>query len=245
MKTFKTSLYLLTLSSMLLGSTFYPSRIDRRVNDWADLLSTGQEAQLEQALRHFERETSNQIVVATFPSLEGENLEDVSIHMFQTWQLGQAGRDNGILFTVFETDREMRIEVGYGLEGDLPDVLAARIIRELVSPWFQQGNYFYGLSEGLKAIMAATGGAYEGILPERSPQSQNSGGLFSLLLPLIIILMISRGRIGPLGGFMLGSMLGSSMRGRSYGSSFGGGGGFGGFSGGGGFGGGGGASGGW
>ncbi len=228
------------------ASTFYPSRIDRRVIDLADMMSSSQEMELEIALRHFEQETSNQLVVATFPSLEGESLEDVSIHMFQAWELGQSGRDNGVLLTIYRTERQMRIEVGYGLEADLPDIMAGRIIRDVIGPWFKQGNYYQGISAGVQAIMGATAKSYQGLLKKEAPKNPGSGGIFSLLFPLLFFLLIARGRIGPLGGFMLGGMLGSAMRGgRYHGGGFGGGSGFGGFSGGGGFGGGGGASGGW
>jgi uncharacterized protein len=200
---------------------------------------------LEMALRHFEQETSNQMVIATFSSLEGENLEDVSIRMFEAWKIGQTGRDNGVLITVFKAERKIRIEVGYGLEGDLPDIRAAQIIRDDITPWFKQGQFYQGLASGSQSIMAATAESYQSLLKRESapPQEPGSGGILSILFPIIIFLLLMRGRVGPVGGFMLGSMLGSSMRGGSRG--FGGGGGFGGFSGGGGFGGGGGASGGW
>ncbi len=235
----------LCLVTAQLMAGIYPASIDRRVIDQADLLSGSQEMNLEMALRHFEQATSNQVVVALLPSLAGENLEDVSIRIFEDWHLGKAGRDNGILLVVFRDERKLRIEVGYGLEGDLPDIEAARIIREEITPWFKQGQYYQGLVAGLNRIMADTAASYKGLLQTNRPpprQPGSGGGSFSFLLPLLILLFFTRGRIGPLGGFMLGSMLGSSMR--SSGRGFGGGG-FGGFSGGGGFGGGGGGSGRW
>ncbi len=234
---------LLFLFSISFAEGIYPDRINKQVNDWADLLSSTQERQLEQALRQYEGESSNQIVVATFPSLEGENLEDVSIRMFETWKLGQQGRDNGILLSVFKKERKIRIEVGYGLEGALPDITAGKIINNEIKPYFQQGRWYEGIVSGLQGIISATKGEYVGSGVRRSSRRQKNSSPFGLIFPIVIFLLLGRGRMGGLGGFFIGSMLGSAMRG---GGGYGGGGfGGGGFSGGGGFGGGGGASGGW
>ena len=113
-----TRLILLFLfTATLFANGIFPDRINKQVNDWGDLLSSTQERQLEQALRNYEDESSNQIILATFPSLEGESLEDVSERMFSTWNLGQSGKDNGVLLSIFKKERKIRIEVGYGLEG--------------------------------------------------------------------------------------------------------------------------------
>ncbi len=238
----KLILFPLLLITSLFADGIYPERINKQVNDWADLLSSTQERQLEQALRQYESESSNQIVVATIPSLEGENLEDVSLQMFETWNLGQKGRDNGVLLAIFKQERKIRIEVGYGLEGALPDVTAGQIIRNDITPYFKQERWYEGVVVGLQGIILATKGEYQGSGVRRTQKSQKKGNIFSLIFPIVIFLLIGRGRMGGLGGFFLGSMLGSAMGGgRHGGGGFGGGG----FSGGGGFGGGGGASGGW
>lgn len=209
-------------------------------------MTTNQARQLDAQLRQFEQQTSNQLVVATFPSLEGENIEDVSIRMFEKWHIGQKNKDNGILLTVWKTERKIRIEVGYGLEPALTDALSARIIRDEMAPSFRQGDYYGGIVQGVRAVVAATQGAYTGNGRPNGNRKGNGGGIAGLIFPLLFFFLLFSRRRGALGGFLLGSMLGSAMRGgggRSGG--FGGGGGFGGFSGGGGFGGGGGASGGW
>ena len=214
------------------------------MNDWGDLLSSTQESNLEMALQHFKETTTNEIVVAIFPSLEGQVLEDVSIRMFEAWRPGTAEKDNGIILSIFVAERKIRIETGYGIEGSLPDVVAARIIREQITPWFKEGQWYQGIASGVVSMMQAVAPDYEGFVQSRPPPREpGSGGIMQFLFPLILILLFTRGRIGPLGGFMLGSMLGSSMGGRR-GGGFGGGG-FGGGLGGGGMGGGGGASGGW
>lgn len=241
----KALIAILFLCSTVFADGIYPDKITKQVNDWADLLSSSQESSLEQALIDYEAQSSNQIVVATFPSLEGESLEDVSLRMFTAWKLGQTGRDNGILLSIFKKEQKIRIEVGYGLEGSLPDITAGQIIRNDIGPFFKQGRWYEGIVAGLQSIVQATRGEYTGTGQSRSEKGQGKGNFLGLLFPLIIFLILGRGRMGGLGGFFLGSMLGSSMRGGRS-SGFGGGGfGGGGFSGGGGFGGGGGASGGW
>ena len=233
---------LFLLASTLFADGVFPDRINKQVNDWADLLSSSQERQLEQALLQYEGESSNQIVVATLSSLEGENLEDVSLQMFETWNLGQKGRDNGVLLAIFKQERKIRIEVGYGLEGVLPDITAGQIIRNDITPYFKQERWYEGVVAGLQGIILATQGEYQGSGVRRTQKGQEKGNIFSLIFPIVIFLLLGRGRMGGLGGFFLGSMLGSAMGGgRHGGGGFGGGG----FSGGGGFGGGGGASGGW
>ncbi len=235
-----TLLFLFTAS--LLADGIFPDRINKQVNDWGDLLSSTQERQLEQALRNYEDKSSNQIVVATFPSLEGESLEDVSERMFSTWNLGQSGKDNGVLLSIFKKEHKIRIEVGYGLEGVLPDITAGKIIRNEITPYFKDGRWYEGIVSGLQGIIQATTGEYTGTGSRHTGQRKKNSSPLGILFPLIIFLLLGRGRMGGLGGFFLGSMLGSSMRGGGFG---GGGFGGGGFSGGGGFGGGGGASGGW
>jgi uncharacterized protein len=232
----------LFLTSSLIADGIYPDRINKHVNDWADILSSSQESQIENALKKHQAQSSNQIVVATFPSLEGESLEDVSVRMFEAWKLGQSGKDNGVLLSIFKQERKIRIEVGYGLEGALPDITAGKIIRNEITPLFKEGQWYGGVVAGLNGIIQAVQGEYTGSDRPRSQRQKEKSSPLGLLFPLIIFLLLGRGRMGGLGGFFLGSMLGSAMGGRH-----GGGGGFGGggFSGGGGFGGGGGASGGW
>ncbi len=137
-----------------------PRRPEGYVTDRAGLLSPRVKSQLEAYLYDYERETTNQVVIATFPSLDGEALEDFSIRFAEAWKVGQKGRDNGVIFLVFKEDREMRIEVGYGLEGVLPDALAGEIVHGVVAPRFRQGDYEGGIIAGVQAIVQATRGEY-------------------------------------------------------------------------------------
>lgn len=94
------------------------------------------------------------MVVAIFPSLEGENLEDVSIRLAERWRVGQKSLDNGVILVVFVKDRKVRLEVGYGLEGAVPDAIAGQIIRESLAPAFREGRYATGLERAVTAVFA-------------------------------------------------------------------------------------------
>jgi uncharacterized protein len=122
-------------------------------------LSAEDRARLERVLVEGERSTGAQVVVAIFPSLEGESLEDFSIRLAEKWRIGQKGLDDGAIILVFLQDRKMRIEVGYGLEGAIPDIEAARIIREVIAPRFREGRYAVGLEEAVVALYERVGAA--------------------------------------------------------------------------------------
>jgi uncharacterized protein len=214
-----------------------------RVNDGANVLSAQMRSQLEAQLESYERSTGHQLAVLTIPSLEGEPIEDYTIRVVESWQLGKKGKDDGVLLFVAVGDRKIRIEVGYGLEGDLPDALVGRIIREVMAPAFRQGDLGFGITRAVSAISSATGGQGESLPPPRRTRSHDGGGLSPyLLLALVVLLFLGGGR--GMGGFIVGSALGGGF---GRGGGFGGGGSrqSGGFRGGGGGFGGGGASGGW
>ncbi|MFA5160191.1 MAG: TPM domain-containing protein [Candidatus Omnitrophota bacterium] len=217
-----------------------PKRADGYVTDRAGLLSSSAKASLEATLRAFEEKTSNQVVVATFPSLEGDSLEDFSMRLAEAWKAGQKRRDNGVIFLIFKNDRKIRIEVGYGLEGVLTDALSGQIIREIVAPYFRKGDYSGGIVAGTDAIMKATQGEFKG-KPQKD-QSRTAGKLVFLFGVFFLFHLWARSnskRIGGHRGRYVGFLpMGGGFRSRGGGS-------FGGFSGGGGGFGGGGASGGW
>ncbi len=207
-----------------------------------------------------ERSTGAQVVLAIFPSLEGQSLEDFSIRLAEKWRVGQKGLDDGAIVLVFVQDRKLRIEVGYGLEGAIPDIEAARIIREVIAPRFREGRFAAGLEAGVRALYARV----EGKPPaERRGTARGRGshfpfwgivGFFAILAVIAVMLLreavTTRGLTR--GGYTAGRggwgippvimLPGMGGRGRRDDD---GGGGFGGFSGGGGSFGGGGASGDW
>jgi uncharacterized protein len=182
-------------------------------------------------------------------SLNNYPLENFTYETAAKNKIGSKKNDNGILFFIAKNDRKMRIEVGYGLEGALPDALCSSILRNEVRPYFQQDEYFEGIKAGIDAIKLATKGEYVAIKKKSHENGVRGLGSFFLILAIIIISFISRigkgGKGGRGGGFIFFPGGGIFGGGGSWGSSGGGGGGFGGFSGGGGSFGGGGASGSW
>jgi uncharacterized protein len=223
-----------------------PPKPKGRVSDYTSTLSSSQIETLDRTLAEFENQTTNQIAVVLIPTLAGDSLEDYSIRLAEKWQIGQKGRDNGVILLIVMEDRKIRIEVGYGLEAVLPDSLSGDIIRQVIAPRFRQGRFFEGIEAGVAAIVSATKGEYRAAGP--SKRASRGYGFISFFWPLFIF-------------FILLSALTNSLRRRGYyskgrGSWFiggpfwwgggGSGGGFGGgFGGGGGGFGGGGASGGW
>lgn len=131
------------------------------VTDNAGLLSHNTRSQIGRALKQFEQKTSNQIVVVTFPSLEGEALEDFSIRLAEAWEVGQKNKDNGVILLIFQKERKIRIEVGYGLEGALTDAESSLIIQDAITPFFKQNQFDQGIAAGVTGIMQAVKGEYQ------------------------------------------------------------------------------------
>jgi uncharacterized protein len=217
------------------------------VLDRAGLLPAQTARTLEKSLVEFERTTGHQVVVHVTPSLEGLEIEDYSIQLAEAWKIGQKTLDNGVIMTVAPNERRVRIEVGYGLEGVLPDALAARIVGDVIVPEFRTGRMDQGVVAGTRAILDVISGEVLP-LPPRVGERPMSKWIVLLWVAFVIVIILSRGLFftPPFGG------PGMRRSGRSsgippYGGGFGRGGGFGGggFSGGGGGFGGGGASGRW
>lgn len=221
------------------------------VNDFAHVINAGTSAKLGQLLTAFEQATGIEAAVVTVGSLDDTPVEDFAVTLFEQWGIGKKGKDNGLLILVAPTERKMRIEVGYGLEGAINDAVAGRIIRDTMIPWFKNGDYSTGILNGtvesidiiskrydLKFDPAKVGGIEAMHLKKTG---QKEGSIFSTILTVIVIIFFIILFIkNPFAALLLLGMGG----GRGGGSGgFGGGGGFGGFGGGGS--GGGGASGGW
>ena len=212
--------------------------------DLTETLSPQEVSGLSQQLRAFDDSTSTQIVFLMIPTLEGYPIEMLANEIALDNKIGTKENSNGVLFLVAKNDRKMRIEVGYGLEGALPDALASSIIRNEVAPRFRSGKYREGIIAGLSSIILAVKGEYT--QKRRDKRKDDGGGIGIPIYLIIIVLLLIFGR-GRGGGIIPLLILGGLGGGRSSGGFSGGGGGFGGggFSGGGGSFGGGGASGGW
>ena len=211
------------------------------VNDYAGLLSPQIKGQLERFLADFERSDSTQIAVLTVPSLEGDDLEGFSVRVAQSWGIGQKGKDNGALLLVAKAERAVRIEVGYGLEGQLTDLLAGRIVDQEIVPRFKAGDFDGGVSAGVQAIAGAVRGTYQGDQPRKQKKQRfpYEALIWLLFLGPGVLRLFAGGRHSRRGGFYGGGFGGGGFGGGGFG------GGGGGFSGGGGGFGGGGASGNW
>ena len=173
-----------------------PPRPEGRVTDQTRTLSPSEIGALEGKLANFERETTNQVAVLLIPSLEGDSLEDYSIRLAEKWKVGQKGRNNGVILLVVKNDRKIRIEVGYGLEGALPDSLAGTIVRNEIAPRFKAGQFYQGIEAGVDAIVAATKGEYKASPREKRGSSLASWVPFLMVLAFLVFftLVASRAR---------------------------------------------------
>lgn len=216
------------------------------VMDHANILSARAEKELNHVLYSLRQQGGSQMAILTIPRLEQDTIESFAIRVVEKWQLGTRQKDNGILFVISHEDRKMRIEVGRGLEGALPDVHASRIIRNQIAPFFQQEDYDRGVAVGVAAILAFTDPDFtpEGLANVRAQRGSRSAGdraliFWFVILPLFVVFTIigrmqgsmrgygSRrgywGGIGPTGSGGFGSRRGGGFGGGGFG---GGGGGF-------------------
>jgi uncharacterized protein len=212
-------------------------------NDLTGTLNQDQLNVLNERLKTFDDSTSNQLVVLIIPTLNDYPLEEYANETAQKNKIGTKKNDNGILLLVVKDDKKIRIEVGYGLEGALPDALANSIIRNVVVPSFKNGDYYTGISGGIDAIISATKGEYKAE-PQKHSRNSFSGLITLVIIIFFLISSIFRGGRRRGGGIFFPGGFGGGG-GFSSGGFGGGGFGGGGFSGGGGGFGGGGSSGGW
>ena len=151
------------LAPMVLRADDLPPKPPEYFNDYAHVVDPGTVASLNGQLENFERQTSNQIVVAVYPKKQSDDeLADYCYRIFQAWGVGQKKLDNGAVLFVFVQDRKSRIQTGYGLEGSLPDITCKRILDDEMAPHFKQGDYAGGFQAAINAMIAATKGEYKG-----------------------------------------------------------------------------------
>ena len=182
-------------------------RLQGYVNDYAGMISPSAKSKIEQGLKTFEQSDSTQIVILTIPSLEGENIEEFSIKVAEAWKIGQQQKDNGILLIASKQERKIRVEVGRGLEGKLTDLMAGRIIDQVIKPRFKQGDFDGGFITGASALISATRGEFKA---EQRPIHRRQKGFppfltFLLFLGIFVLILGSFSRI--LGGIVGGTGL--------------------------------------
>jgi uncharacterized protein len=172
------ALLILALPVCIFAKTVYPD-YQNYVNDFSGTLNKATIDALNQKLSEYDKTTTNQIAVVLVPDLQGLPVEQYTIELAEKWKVGKAGKDNGVILLLAMEERKIRIEVGYGLEGDLTDAEAAAIARNIISPEFKQNKYDDGVSKGVDAIIAQFGGADSS---EVGPLESSSGNIFQGLM---------------------------------------------------------------
>jgi len=165
-----------------------------RVNDGAGMMSESQVSQLEDRLIRFEDQSHHQIAVLTIGSLNGDSLEDFSMRVAEAWKIGHKGADDGVILIVARDDRKIRIEVGYGLEGVLPDAIANRIIQEVIVPRFRDRDFAGGIESGTSAIIQAV--ESKQALIESSSLSRAPRSSLSAILTLLVVAILFGSVVG-------------------------------------------------
>jgi uncharacterized protein len=237
-------LLLCLAGSLVAQAQNLPPKPDRYITDQAGVLDQATLSTINSQLEQFEKDTSNQVVVALYPSLPPDaEIAQYATNTYNAWGIGRKGNDNGALLLVFTKDRKMFICTGRGLEGALPDAVCKNIITQVIAPQFKQGDYSGGIQAGVNAIIAATKGEYKGTGSTQADQNIQlpdwAGALIIIVLALLVLFVLPR--LG--GGAFIYTSGGYGGGGRYGGGGWGGGGfGGGGFGGGGGFSGGGGCS---
>jgi uncharacterized protein len=179
-----------------------------RVTDLTQTLSASETQALEAKIADWEARTSNQLAVLLVPTTQPEPIEAYSLRVAEKWKIGRKGKDNGALFLIAKNDRKMRIEVGYGLEGVLPDVTANRIIRENVAPAFREGKFAAGIDAGVDRIIGVVGGEKASPMTEAVQKVRRGFDFEQILFVLFFVVPVAgamlRGIFGRLGGSLIG-----------------------------------------
>lgn len=187
------------------------------MNDFANMLSSGDASAIESMLIQYEQQTTNEIVVVTVETLGGSSIEGYSIALAEKWKVGKADKDNGVIILVAKEEKSIRIEIGYGLEGDLTDAEAKIIIERGMTPFFKAEDYAGGIEFGAYVIMDTIDGDYT--LIDALPPAESSGWNIGLILIIFLIIFGGVGGIGLIAALIGG---GSSGYWANVGKSFGG-----------------------
>ncbi len=171
-----------------------------RVNDYGGMLSPEAARTLEKQLAAFEQETTTQVVLLTVPSLEGDVIESFAIRVADAWKIGQKDKGNGVMLILAKKERKIRIEVGTGLQGVLPDITAGQIIRNVMAPSLKAGDNDRGIAAGLSAIMDATKGEFKATPADKKTAKKKKNSPYTLFIVLLVV------------GVVIVAVVGSSSR---------------------------------
>lgn len=188
-------------------ATTFPE-LSGRVVDEANILNPATRLALSQKLAARASET-DQMVVVTLKGLQGVTIEDYGVQLGRHWRIGQAGKDNGILLIVVPSERQVRIEVGYGLEGILPDAIAQLIIQSSILPYFRTGDFAGGITHGVDDILQVLAGDVEGFKRRIAKQADRVSSVFAMTLTisLLLILYALRNWLSDMAGSLVGLIL--------------------------------------
>jgi uncharacterized protein len=201
--------------------------LQARVTDLTGTLSPAQQSKLEQALTAFEARKGSQIAVLIVPTTQPETIEQYAMRVAEAWQLGRKGIDDGVLLLVAKEDRALRIEVGYGLEGVIPDAVAKRVISEIIIPYFKRNDYFGGIEAGVNRLIRLVDGeplpppaekdvswsGFEDFLPIGFLLVLVGAGLFRMIFGRLLGASIVGGLVGILFWLIVGSLIGALIAG--------------------------------
>jgi len=184
-----------------------------RVTDLTGTLDATQRGRLEAQLAVIDRTGRAQIAVLLLPTTQPETIEQFGIRLAEAWKIGHKGADNGAIVIVAKNDRKMRIEVGYGLEGSIPDAVAKRIIAERMAPLFKQDDFFGGLRAAVEGVDQAIGGTDSGSAPAATGSGTGSGGgqspdLMAWLMASVVAGGFLRAMFGVLGSLAAAAVAG-------------------------------------
>ena len=179
--------------------------LSARVTDLTQTLSAPQQQALDQKLAALEAQKGSQIAVLIVPTTAPEEVEQFAIRVAEAWKLGRKGVDDGVLLLLAKEDRAIRIEVGYGLEGAIPDIAAKRIIEEMITPRFRAGDFYGGIDQGVDRLIGLINGEP---LPPPKAASRASGSSFGNIFPMALFLIFA---VGGVLRAMFGRLLGAGV----------------------------------
>jgi uncharacterized protein len=209
----------LALASCVLGILFSVQAqaqvavppLKSRVTDLANTLNQSQRSALEQTLAEFEARKGSQIAVLIVPTTQPETIDQYAVRVQESWKLGRKGVDDGVLLVVAKNDRKLRFEIGYGLEGAIPDAAAKRIIEDDITPRFKQGDFYGGIRAGVDRVMRTIEGeplpAPRAGGPAVQPPGAGAFGHLEWLIPAVIVLFVGGGILRAVFGRFVGSGL--------------------------------------
>jgi uncharacterized protein len=196
------------LASLAVHAEVAVPPLKARVTDLTGTLASAQRDTLERELQAFESRKGSQIAVLIVPTTQPEAIEQYSIRVAEAWKLGRKGIDDGMLLLVAKDDRELRIEVGYGLEGVIPDAVAKRVISEIIIPYFKQGDFYGGIHAGVSRLIRLVDGEP---LPPPQARDRSWSGLNDLLPLGFIAVLIGGGVLRALFGRLVGASVAGTV----------------------------------